>query len=583
MCSPDQPLHRNLPNPTRQSAVIEFRWRAIQEVIETQGRTSQRGDELRRAARKWGVSIRTLQRWMSQLQSTDYSVDALRPRRPKNSGLRRVCVSRVFDQAYLRLCGSDADQLHKLGEKVDQLIKAAWASPAQRAGWRQVRREVQTAFVRHLRENGIDLPSSAIFLSQRRIREARHFRIVDVRAHDRKTYDDHLPRIRRRNDLFKPMQQIVMDVKVVDCALRRADGTIAWPRMVAYMDTATQRVFCRFFLLKPSEGIRQEHVASTFLEMVNDPAWGFPQQLYRDNGSEFFIFDMIRTALDQLQDQKSPTIINARPYSAASKPIESRFAVIDRFVFSQMLGWTGGDRMRNKTATLGKPPAPYPGSFADFVQEAQVRMSVLEETPIASGPFEGRSPALLLNEHIKQGWRPLILPRERIDAAFCTRQTRRVSRGCVKINGAAFRHPALVTGTTVTVALPWRRGSMPLVLLPEAGWAQLEPDIAFAPNDVEGARESNKRKREHDAAVRRLQLQAGSIDLQANLRDRQATMSRPVYPLPIPDFDALADQKDLGLTLARSSERPAMKAAGHDERRRKETEDLEAFLASRRS
>lgn len=49
------------------------------------------------------------------------------------------------------------------------------------------------------------------------------------------------------------------------------------------------------------------------------------------------------------------TIINARPYSAASKPIESRFSVFDRFVFSQMPGWTGGNRMRNKVETVGNP------------------------------------------------------------------------------------------------------------------------------------------------------------------------------------------------------------------------------------
>ncbi|MGX7953224.1 hypothetical protein ACWPM1_11750 [Tsuneonella sp. HG249] len=441
---------------------------------------------------------------------------------------------------------------------------------------------METAFVRYLGQNEIDMPASSIALSQRRIREARYYRIVDVRAHDRKTYDDNRPRITRQNDALTPMQQIVMDVKVVDCAVVRRDGTTAWPRMVAYMDTATQRVFRRFFLLGPSEGIRQEHVASTFLEMVDDPAWGFPQQLYRDNGSEFFIFDLIRTALDQLQEQKAPTIINARPYAAASKPIESRFAVFDRFVFSQMGGWSGGDRMRKKSATLGRPPAPYPRSFAEFVQEAECRIDLLESTKIESGPFAGRSPTEMLNEHVQNGWRPLMLPSERLDAAFCTRETRRVSRGYVKVRGDTFRHPELVTGAIVTVALPWRRGAMPLARISGGSWLQLQPNTAFEPTDIEGARESSKRKREHDAAVTLLKVDAGCIDLEANRRDRLLTASPRLIARSRLDREALPDQKALGDMLALGLKSPPRKVADCGDRRWRETEDLERVLARRR-
>lgn len=281
-----------------------------------------------------GVSIRSMQRWVARFEAAEGDINSLRRWSRNEPASRRVWVSRTFDREYLKVC--DPALLPSLRAKIDQLIRAAWVSPAQRAGWNQVRREATTAFARHLHGMHINLPDAAITLSQRRIREARHFRIVDVREHDRKTYDDQLPRIRRSNEVLVPMQQIVMYVKVVDCAIRRDDSTIAWPRMIAFMDTATQRVFRRFFLLKPSEGIRQEHVAAVLLEMISDPWWGFPQQLYRDNGSEFFILDMIRMALEELQEQKARTIINARPYSAASKPIESKFASLDRFVFSQM-------------------------------------------------------------------------------------------------------------------------------------------------------------------------------------------------------------------------------------------------------
>lgn len=263
---------------------VLHRWRIIQEALATEPRTKDRRIELERASRKWGVSKRTLQRWIHAADISGGDLASLARKRPANAGRRRVWVSRAFDRELLR-AGLSQEVLEVLGRKADQLIRAAWASPAQRAGWKQVRREVVVALQRFSRELQLELPPAAFQISQRRVREARHFRIVDVRANDRKSYDDGRPRIRRRNDLLRPMQQVVMDVKVIDCCVRRSDGTVAWPRMVAFMDVGTQRIFRRFFLLGPGQGIRQEHVVTAFLDMVSDHEWGFPEQIYRDNGS----------------------------------------------------------------------------------------------------------------------------------------------------------------------------------------------------------------------------------------------------------------------------------------------------------
>lgn len=562
------------------AACIQFRWKVVQEILETAPRSPERGSEVRRAARKWGLSVRTVQRWTSRYESSNGDINSFRRKRPSNAGAHRVWISRAFDRAVLDLDKCNLGLLPGLRARVDQLIRAAWASPAQRAGWQQVRREALTAFSRHLRETGIELPASVITLSQRRIREAQHFRIVDVRAHDVKTYDDERPRISRQNDLLLPMQQIVMDVKVTDCVVKRSDGTIAWPRMVAFMDTATQRLFRRFFLLGPSEGIRQEHVARVFLEMVSDQAWGFPQQLYRDNGSEFLILDMVRTALDQLQTEGVPTIINARPYSAASKPIESKFAMLDRFVFSQMPGWAGCDRMHKKSARLGALPIPYPGSFDDFVSEADERITVFEDNPIGSGPFAGKSPRQLFADHVSKGWGSLLVCGERLDAAFCTRGSRRVSRGSIQIAGARYRHSDLINGQRLSVALPWRRNSRPLAFIPERGWVTLEEDLPFAPMESRGARESETRRREYNASTERLRVAAGNIDLEANRRDRLAALSDNAAPKPIIDLDIFPGEEALASALAASTERdPGHQMSSH-RKRMAETEELEGYIAN---
>lgn len=571
------------PISGRSAASIGFRWRVVQEVLETIPRSRDRGLEIRQAACKWGLSVRTIQRWVARHETSRGDINSFSRRRPCNAGLRRVWISRTFDRAYLNSENCSPELLPSLRARVDQLIRAAWASPAQRAGWQQVRREVLTAFSLHLRELGINLPASVITLSQRRIREAQHFRIVDIRTHDRKVYDDQRPRITRRNDLLVPMQQIVMDVKVIDCVVTRADGSTAWPRMVAYMDTATQRLFRRFFLLAPSEGIRREHVAQVFLDMVSDRTWGFPQQLYRDNGSEFFILDMIRTALDQLQDGDVPTIINARPYSAASKPIESKFAVLDRFVFSQMGGWAGGDRILKKSAALGKSPVPYPGSFDDFVREADERISLLEDTPIGSGPFAGKSPRQLFADHVSNGWQSLLVSGERLDAAFCTRATRRVSKGFVKIAGARFRHPDLINGQRLTVALPWRRNARPLAYIPELGWVPLKEDLPFAPLDSRGARESENRQRDYDALTQRLKIKAGTIDLETNRRERLMSLSDGPAPKTIVDSSIFPADEALATALAMNAECVLQQEGSSHRKRQAATEELESYLANQRS
>ena len=566
--------------PVNSGDSVHYRWRVIQEILETIPRSAARRGEVQRAVLKWGISARTVLRWVQAFQESGGDVNALRRKVPKSLGTRRVWVSRVFDREFLAV-GLDQKLLHIIASETDQLIRAAWASPVQRAGWKQVRREVLLALRRFVdQEVKVQVPGHAFALSQRRIREARYYRAVDVRAHDRKTFDDHRPRIRRRNDLLRPMQQIVMDVKVIDCLVTRPDGTSAWPRMIAFMDTGTHRIFRRFFLLRPGEGIRQEHVVSSFLEMADDPEWGFPEQLYRDNGSEFYILDKIRSALDQLRSANVRTIINARPYAAASKPIESKFAVLDRFVFSQMSGWAGGNRMRQKTDCVGRPPAPFKGSFEEFVQEADGRISIFEDEPIGSGPFEGKIPRRTFFDHVERGWRPVSVSRGRLDAAFCTRETRRVSRGCLKIAGRFYRHPQLVNGQRVTIALPWRRGAQPLAQVPELGWIFLEEDLPYLPTLLDGARESQKRARQYEALTRVLKQKAGTIDLEANRRDRLAGLQAHPRAGTIADADIFPAESALSEALARRSPDPASTNKSRTEARTLKTTYLEAFLGT---
>jgi hypothetical protein len=323
-------------------------------------------------------------------------------------------------------------------------------------------------------------------------------------------------------------------------------------------------------------------VIEAFLAMVAHPEWGFPQQLYLDNGSEFTAFEKIRGALELVQTPGERTIIHARPYSGASKPIESKFATLDRLVFCQMQGWAGGNRMNKKTQTVGKPPKPFPGSIDDFRREALVRLLDFESVPIRSGSLAGRSPAEIYADYVSAGWRPIACNRLALDSAFCDRITRRVERGALSIDGDRYRHPELPNGRTVSIALPWRRGAWPLVDLPELGWAYLEPEMAHLPGDISGAIESGRLQRREARAIGAIGRRAAGYDPAVNIGERVTTL--PTRAAPAPLIDILMSSEAEALATARiEADQRQLAAPSEAERRRAHrmalTEALEASFA----
>jgi hypothetical protein len=307
----------------------------------------------------------------------------------------------------------------------------------------------------------VSLPLEAFRVSRRGAERFAHYRIVNTRRNDRKAFDDGKPRIRRDWTAFAPMERVVGDVKHLDVIVTRSDGTPAWPKIVAFMDAGTGRVFVHPVLLPRGEGVRQEHVTEAFLAMVADPAWGFPQGLYLDNGGEFGALVKIDGALQLLNEAGARTIIHARPYNAAAKPIESLFARLDRYVFSLLPGYAGPDRMSKKTQTVGRPPTPFPGSWEEFCETLQDLIRTYNHRPIG-GLWDDRSPEDWLAQKIEGGWRAVRVAECELDAAFSDPDSRRVDRGVLKINGRRYTHDALAalpSRTVVDLALPWRRGA----------------------------------------------------------------------------------------------------------------------------
>lgn len=525
-------LVRDPELPRMRSTVLKIdetarqRLTAITSALELPRGSKSRAIAVARAALHSGRSGRTLYRWIDQYET--YGFRGLRRAKPSNAGQARVYVSREFDRSF-RAENYGVDLLHELARRIQRSIKALWASRAESAGSNEVRRLAEFVLQEDCEARGLCLPASAFRLSRRYVERFAHFRVVNQRRNDRKAFDDLKPRIRRDWTGLQPMERVIADVKHLDIVVSRADGTPAWPKIVAFMDGGTGRVFVHMILLERGEGVRQEHVIDGFLAMVTQDSWGFPQGLYLDNGSEFKALDKIDSALQLINDPGVRTLIFAKPYNAAAKPIESLFARLDRYVFSMLPGYAGPNRMAKRLQVVGRPPKPYPGTWDGFCTQVQGLIAAHNQRPVG-GLWGNRSPEEWLAEKISAGWRPTAVSSTELDAAFASHDSRRVDRGIVRINGERFTHielSALPSRTVVDLALPWRRGALPLARIGDR-WLHLRKDVPYPARWIEGARETTRRQARQAKYVKSLSQEAGVIDPVA-VKIRSV---RPVAPLP---------------------------------------------------
>jgi hypothetical protein len=522
------PVRRPAPN---QTAEIGRRLPIVQAIMAHPRGSAERAAEIAAQAKRHGrgFSGRTLRRWVSDHEAAGCSANSLARKLASDAGRQRVHVSRDFDRAFLA-AGYTVDQLAPIGVEAVRLIKAAWVARSGRGGATWVKAEVSTALARECRQRGVPMPDDPRLISERRVGELRHYRIAGKYREDARWRHNNLPREKRDWSLLRPMDVVCADVKVWDNLVVRADGTLKTPAFIGFLDCATLRMFGRFYLLGKGEGIRQEHVTDAFLDMIQDEDWGFPVRLYLDNGSEFAKFEAIRESMSNINDLDGREIIYAKPYHGSSKPIESRFAWLQRYVSSQMGGYIGGDLGRPLTHQQGRRATPHFGSFDDFAREAFERIAVLEQRHVMrSGVFKGRTAASIYGDWRSTGWRPKMVPAAALDSAFHDRAVKKVyNRGVIK-HGGDWTHPQLhdLFGQEVIVALPWRRGAAPLFKHPEHGWIGLQPQLPYHPLERDGADAGRRTQKAVGHAIRRLETDAGAIDLDQNHRDRVAALPAP--------------------------------------------------------
>ncbi|MGI8399858.1 hypothetical protein ACRYWZ_26150 [Agrobacterium deltaense] len=174
-------------------------------------------------------------------------------------------------------------------------------------------------------------------------------------------------------------------------------------------DIATNRVFCELIQFDNRGGVRNSDIITAFVNMCQHPAFGVPQFLYVDNGSEYQFADDLEDAL-RLGTRLMPFngnkdrnhVIRAKAYNAAAKHVEGWFRQVNQQHFRHIQGWRDDDPINPKRPELGKLHAPFEGGFDAFCDIVYSHLTSYEHMP-QKGALKGRSPALVFKSFVDKG------------------------------------------------------------------------------------------------------------------------------------------------------------------------------------
>ncbi|WP_423395604.1 Mu transposase C-terminal domain-containing protein [Burkholderia sp. LMG 21824] len=537
-------------DPLHSKRVADAKWRlsVIELILATRPRSPERADAFKTAmeqehVRPNGTRERVgrtaLYQWVADYEEdgfigliSEQRADARKP---------RVIISRAWDKA----CPIDIDAKRNIGAELRDFIRGLWVSGA--SGWRTVQQLASTRLIELSREAGWSAATRDLCMVPRVMIEAEiKYRGVSIHDQDAKRYFDKLqPRIRRTRAIMLPMDIVVGDVHPIDIGVRRTDGSVAYPRAVAWLDLANNRLWMDIVLLDKGQGIRQVDIAGSFARMCGQ--WGMPKSLYLDNGSEYSSREMINgiTELSRLMKmpirmlssdevaiaaaQDGREIVRAKPYNAPAKPIESAFAAIEKRVFSMVPGYVGGNRMKKKTHNVGREPMPFTGTHDEFSHAMKEALDFYHHLP-QRGSLDGKSPQEAYAAAIDAGWCKTDIDEDALLLAFARVGTRVADRGYVSWEGVDYYHDDLLpyTGQRLTVRVADHVRDRAFVCNGDTLLCVARPDHAYSFLDPQGAKESARRQRVMKRHISTLKSQAPALDMV----DEMARFNAASAPMP---------------------------------------------------
>jgi len=539
------PIERRSSHGERATREREFWYHLISPVLGLEKHSRERGAALAEIAARqhFGpngkpitVSVRSLQRKIDAYEA--FGLVGLSREGRADAGQKRVILSRSWD----RLVDFDDATRERLAEELRQYVRGLIKGGEVPSVVSLLAQDHLAQLTRKAGWTGTDdALTKACRIPANLIEAERPFANVYRFNRDRKAHEDNKPRIQRTAAGLRPMEIVFGDVHPLDVVLRREDGSTAHPRAIAWLDFATNRLWLDVVLFAPGKGVTIAHVIQSFINMVT--AWGAPEHLYLDNGGEYNWAEFIDDALKLIQlgnscakldvapwDRRASNIVRARAYNASAKPIENSFKQQER-LWRVIPGWIGGDRMKSKSANVGRPPEPFPGSFEDFKVVIGSTLELYHRKPQVRRGFSDKvSPNQVLAEAAAGGWRPTMIDADALHVAFSAPKELTVRQGRIQFDNRLWTCDELMhfQGRKVTALLPkWDDWScLPIMANGETWFAR--PDRHFDALDPAGAKEASRRSNLAKSAVRQLDRSTPDVD---PLTERAAFLSgQPELP-----------------------------------------------------
>jgi hypothetical protein len=479
-------------------------------------------------------------RWLAAFEGKK-TIQALERSTRSDKGNRRCHVSSAWDAAVPFDNAVKAEIAADLLEEIRGLIKGG-------ARFKQVS-ILGGNFLRKLTLGHGYQPTSSAALD-RICRVPR--RMIDAQADARKVYrhkfdrkasEDDRPRALRTIKGLAPMQIVVLDVHHLNVLLRREDGTTATPKVLAFLDVATNRVWCDLIFFEKAGGVRNLDVISSFVAMGQHPAFGLADFLYCDNGSEYGFVDDLDDALklkvrllpkDMLERESN--VVRARAYNAAAKRVEAFFRDLNQGYARHLKGWIDDDRMNPKRREMGKKLPVFEGGFDVFSDHFFGLLKAYEAMP-QEGALAARSPAQAFGDFVKTGWRATVIDPSDLLSVFTRPENRKVRKHGINVDGGIWVCDGLdaFLGDDVTVRIPRYHGFNDLRIEDRAGnlIGIANRQVATDYLDTRAAKHTADRVRRRNAAIRKTDRDIPEIDVTQRLIDFGAAQPAVVPNAPI--------------------------------------------------
>lgn len=469
------------------------------------------------------LSKACLYRWIKEYEKGD--IHALSSKVRSDKGNKRCHISRAWTKAV----PFDATTRSTIEEDLKQFIRSLVKGGTTRKNIRELAGDKlkKLTALHGFRSNDADLEERIFKIPHQLVQAEMHLRAVYRHKHDRQASEDNKPRVKRTIEGMQPMELVVMDVHHINVRVLRENGTAATPKLLAFHDVATNRVFVEIIFFEASGAVRNSDLITAFVRMCQHPSFGIPQTLYADNGSEYGFADDLEDALKlgakviaKERAGEHRAVIRALPYNAAAKQVEGWFRQMNQQYFRHIKGWIDDDRMKPKRPALGKMHKPYDEGFDAFVKTVREYIHVYENMP-QEGALKGRSPAQVFAEHVESGWSATVINPMDLLTVFTRQETRVVKSHGIDIKKRPWVCDELLRyhGNKVVAHIPKYHG-FGAVLITDGRGNRIgiaRADDEYHPTDERGAKESARRVKEWRDGLRELDESVPDVDVGAEL------------------------------------------------------------------